>query len=615
MEISSYQPLASNKRAIKRQSLGIFRRRAWRLALRQIAWRVSFSRLFTRTIKRITAVTRQFSATELRQQVSRGFGGVRCLLAWLRRTQVKAGVIGWLVLAASLPLEAMGGNGATSGNRAVSGNLVVGGNGASEFSSGDYLVGTVAELNGDLRAQLAAYNKLAKASELSQELLKKGFLVFILNQIPERVADEIYPHLTDANRSAEIRFVTAIVKYKRGEAGVGEILDMGEDTPKPLQILAALIAPEEANQLVRLEGLPVEAFLAERDNRYADATSLWRRYYLAQPSQIHRLIWYVQAQKRGGMEIEKITDEPELDFIYQIPPHSASPHRAVAMFMAELARLASADSYSAAIYASLGLYLEPHNKQLALLLGRNLYLAGLSNWGEQEIYPPLMAHQHKSTVWDKHLVVLYAHIEDTQAQQLYLGYLEDNPNEEMVLMQLGQLYSGQKRYEEAFSIYNRILSTDADNVDALYLRGVASERLGNWSEAQADFKKALAIDPDDPHISNYLAYSWLERGENLTQALAMLKHAYHNSTKGDNGYIADSYGWALYKNGKPAEAVEFLQEALNELPNDAVVNEHLGDVLRALGKNNLARLSYHRALQNQPEPEAAERINSKLESL
>jgi len=163
-------------------------------------------------------------------------------------------------------------------------------------------------------------------------------------------------------------------------------------------------------------------------------------------------------------------------------------------------------------------------------------------------------------------------------------------------------------------VYDKILQQNPSNVDALYLRGMTSERLGNWKNAEPDLKKALELNPDDPRIINYLAYSWLDRGENLPQALELLKTAYDKMGEQD-GYIADSYGWALYKNGNPQMALEYLQQASDQLPNDAVVNEHLADVLNALGKTNLARLSYHRALQSDPDKKAAERISSKLESL
>jgi len=287
---------------------------------------------------------------------------------------------------------------------------------AKALSSGDYLVGTIAELNGDVGTQLAAYDKLIGDTP-SQELLKKGFVIYVFSQMSELVADKIYPHLDEQNLKAEVKFVTAVVEHKRGKVEPINILNIPEDDTPLLRVLASLM-DKNGEQITTIKGLPIDALRAERDNKHEEAARLWKKHYLEQPYYLNRLIWYVQARKRGGLEVEEITTAPELAEIYQLPPLAGYSNRALTMLMVELAQLSATDNYSSAIYSSLGLYLEPDNKHLALLLGRSLYLAGLRNWSENEIYPRLLGSVAYSPIWDKHLVVVYAHIlENKQALQ------------------------------------------------------------------------------------------------------------------------------------------------------------------------------------------------------
>ena len=112
-------------------------------------------------------------------------------------------------------------------------------------------------------------------------------------------------------------------------------------------------------------------------------------------------------------------------------------------------------------------------------------------------------------------------------------------------------------------------------------RGTVYERLGNWKLAEDDLTRSLEVSPEQPYVMNYLAYSWIEKGMNLSKALEMLKVA--NELKKDDGYITDSLGWALYKLDRFAEAKKYLRTAIILMPSDPIVNDHFGD---CLWKNN-----------------------------
>ena len=59
----------------------------------------------------------------------------------------------------------------------------------------------------------------------------------------------------------------------------------------------------------------------------------------------------------------------------------------------------------------------------------------------------------------------------------------------------------------------------------LYSRGIAYERSNQWNKAEKDLTDALEINPNDPYVLNYLAYSWLDRNQNLNKAVNLLEKA------------------------------------------------------------------------------------------
>lgn len=144
-----------------------------------------------------------------------------------------------------------------------------------------------------------------------------------------------------------------------------------------------------------------------------------------------------------------------------------------------------------------------------------------------------------------------------------------------------------------------------------YSRGISNERAGNWDAAEADFRKALELNPDQPQVLNYLGYSFVDRGENLDEALDMIQRAV--AAQPEAGYIIDSLAWAYFRLGRYEEAVEPMERASLLEPVDPVVTDHLGDVYWAVGRKLEARFQWHRALSFDPEEKEAKRIRRKLE--
>jgi tetratricopeptide (TPR) repeat protein len=196
----------------------------------------------------------------------------------------------------------------------------------------------------------------------------------------------------------------------------------------------------------------------------------------------------------------------------------------------------------------------------------------------------------------------------------------EKPDLPSVHVALADLQRREENYAAAVDSYNTAIDL-AERVSAAnwflhYARGISHERLKQWDQAEADFRRALELNPDQPQVLNYLGYSLVERREKLDEALDMIERAV--AARPDSGYIVDSLGWVLFRLGRYDEAVEHMERAVELMPVDPVVNDHLGDVYWAVGRAREAEFQWKRALSfvdpEDTDGEAdPERIRRKLE--
>ncbi|MEO0745138.1 MAG: tetratricopeptide repeat protein [Pseudomonadota bacterium] len=193
------------------------------------------------------------------------------------------------------------------------------------------------------------------------------------------------------------------------------------------------------------------------------------------------------------------------------------------------------------------------------------------------------------------------------------------PDLSIVQSTLGDILRQQDKFDEAIPAYDRAIALTDEGARGTwfiyYARAICHERNGDWPKAEADFRKALELNPGQPQVLNYLGYSMVEMQINLDEALEMIEQAVASSP--DSGYIVDSLGWVLYRLGRYDEAVEHMERAVELMPVDPVVNDHLGDVYWAVGRVREAEFQWMRALsfvdEEDPGDAQPERIRRKLD--
>ena len=210
---------------------------------------------------------------------------------------------------------------------------------------------------------------------------------------------------------------------------------------------------------------------------------------------------------------------------------------------------------------------------------------------------------------------LYNAGEEETAVEVLRQLAESHGDLAIVHRKLGDVLRRLDRHIEANRAYTRALDT-ASRTDASlwflhYARGITFERTDQWSDAEADFRKSLELNPGHPSVLNYLGYSLLEKGIKLDEALGLIEKAVE--ARPDSGFIVDSLGWGLYLTGRFEEAVVHMERAAELLPIDPVINDHLGDVLWTVGRRIEAEFHWTRALSLDPEEDDATRIRRKLD--
>lgn len=178
---------------------------------------------------------------------------------------------------------------------------------------------------------------------------------------------------------------------------------------------------------------------------------------------------------------------------------------------------------------------------------------------------------------------------------------------------LGDLYRRHERFAEAERSYSRAINAASDDNpvswNLYFARGIARERIGEWSQAESDLHKARRLSRNDPHVLNYLGYSWVDKGVYLHESLNILRQAVKAAP--NNGFFLDSLGWAYYRLGNYNNALAFVERATQLEPTDATITDHLGDILWRMGRKMEARYQWRKALAFSPSEELRIQIEKK----
>lgn len=268
-----------------------------------------------------------------------------------------------------------------------------------------------------------------------------------------------------------------------------------------------------------------------------------------------------------------------------------------------------------AIYLNLALFTDPDHNLARFGLAR--VYESLELWERAvDVYELIgEAHPFKRSA-EIRLGVLLDQLErPEEADGHLLALIEADPTDLEAIHTFGTVLRFRRDFEAAADVYTQaidLIETPEDyHWRLFYQRGIAYERTERWPLAEADFLRALELFPDQPDVMNYLAYTWVDRGENLDQSVEMLELAVE--LRPESGYIVDSLGWVYFRLGRFEEAVEQLERAVSLDPTQGVIHDHLGDAYWMVGRRLEARFQWSHARDLDDDEVDREAIQRKLQ--
>jgi tetratricopeptide (TPR) repeat protein len=518
--------------------------------------------------------------------------------------------------------------------------------------SGTFLAARQAGNERDVGAAATYYRAALRLDPRNNELLEKAFLAVLQNGDVEE-AVRLAERVLQADKNHKVAHLVLGVRaikqkqYPKARQEItqsvrGQITDLAatllsswtqasaNENKAAIEALDKLNGPEWYNLFKNLHAGLILELVGQRK----EATKRYERAYQLDQNalrivQAHANNLVRQGSKDEGLKIYKAFDE-------QLPRHpliteainDTNAGKRVPSLVDSIQAGAAESLYGlgaalgrrsedlAVIYLQLALYLAPSHS-MALLSLADIYEGTKKFEYSNKIYErvPATSPMHRNAQIQRALG-LDSLERSEEALAVLAKLVAENPGDLEAVTALGNVQRGRKLYAECAQNYSKGIDTikkeEKPNWVIFYFRGICNERAKQWPKAEADFKKALELSPEQPLVLNYLGYSWVDQGIHLDDGMNMIRRAVEQ--RADDGYIVDSLGWAYYRIGNFDEAVKHLERAVEIKPEDPTINDHLGDAYWKVGRTLEAQFQWSHARDLKPEPEDLPKILEKLKS-
>ena len=519
-------------------------------------------------------------------------------------------------------------------------------------TSGSYLAARHASVERDAASAAAFYRSALRTDPKNNELLDRAFISSLADgDIDEAVklADRILT-MDKANRVARLVVGVRDLKQKKYPAAQ---LNINQSIRGPITDLVATLlsgwasygagdakaAVANIDKLTGPEWYPIfkdlhTGMILEISGKDKDAGTRFERAYKLDDSMLRVSDAYARwlSRNKDGAAAAGIYEAfdkklPRHPLVQEglrdtkagkkLPPlvDSAQAGAAEALYGigATLTRRGGEDL--ALVYLQLALYLQPSHP-LALLSLADLYESVKKPQMAIKVYERMPASSPlKRNAQIQLATNLDAADRSDEAIKILKGVTAEAPKDIEAIMALGNIERGRKKFSDCATTYTLAIDaqpgvSDKNTWVTYYYRGICEERSKQWSKAETDMRKALELQPEQPHVLNYLGYSWIDQGINLDEGMKMIRRAVDQ--RPDDGYIVDSLGWAFYRIGNFEDAVKNLERAIDLKPEDPTINDHLGDAYWRVGRTLEAKFQWAHARDLKPEAEELPKIEAKI---
>jgi tetratricopeptide (TPR) repeat protein len=186
-----------------------------------------------------------------------------------------------------------------------------------------------------------------------------------------------------------------------------------------------------------------------------------------------------------------------------------------------------------------------------------------------------------------------------------------NPSAE-VLDALSGFYDRQGRQQEAIRLFSEALTKSPKDEPLLFALAAALERRGDWRRAVDTMRLVLEQSPTNTAAMNFIGYTLADRGGDLDEAERLVGKALE--ARPESAAYLDSAGWVAYRRSQFERAVDLLERAVAESPDEPTLLEHLAEACLKAGKKQRAEAVLKHAVEVlMNSPEAADRQAQRIE--
>src|SRR5579871_6052260 len=404
------------------------------------------------------------------------------------------------------------------------------------------------------------------------------------------------------------------------QRGLGQTLLAEEKYPEALKVYQRLadLMPDDSDVYLRIAQIYREMHQLDKAE---ETLTKARQFAPGSLDVMYNEAMLYQAQGRNEDAIRVLSEAVTgVKSQSQVLP---SRRRTLAVLYQQLGQLyRTTENYQAAIYTyeELGRLGDEEDRRARLLLMETYRTAKDLPRALQTGKEAVAKYPTDSSIKSSY-ALLYGEAGKTdEALALLKPQLKGADSDREVYLNIAQVYERGRRYadaEQAARTAEALPGAARDNEMTWFLLGAIYERQKFYDRAEVEFKKVLAVDPQNAAALDYCGYMLGDLGIRLDEAESMIKKALADDQY--NGAYLDSLGWIYYKQGKYSEAEATLRKAVERESHDPTIHSHLGDVYAKLGRTEMAAMQWeksleewHRALPGDIENEKIAEIEKKV---
>jgi tetratricopeptide (TPR) repeat protein len=379
--------------------------------------------------------------------------------------------------------------------------------------------------------------------------------------------------------------------------GLGQTLMAEEKYPDALVVYHKLIdlMPDDGDNYLRIALIYREMHQLDK----AEENLLKARQY--QPGSLEVMYneaMLYQAQGRYDDAIRVLADA--VSGVKGQSPVLPSRRRSLAILYQELGQIyQQKQNYAAAIYTfeELGHLGDEEDRRARLQIMTTYLDAKDLPKALQAAQEAVVKYPGDAAIKSRQASLLGENGQIDEAVKILRAQLSGTENDRETYLNIAQVCLRGHRYKEAEDAAHAaeaLQGKPRDNETVWLVLGAIYERQKFFDRAEEQFKKVLAVDPDNALALNYNGYMLGDLGQRLDEAESLVQRALKEDPY--NGAYLDSLGWIYYKQNKLADAEAMLRKAVERDAHDPTIHSHLGDVYSKLGRSELAAAEWEKSM-------------------